>query len=645
MSINNFSSDKPNKVKKSILRIPLDRFFPSGTYRREKMSNIYHRLLKKSKSPDLSLSDFKKWIQINEPSTADLQNQRNESACWDYQPLISIVIPIYKTPIDILVATLNSVINQSYSNWELCIANGSPENEKINRILTNYSSNDRRFKIKTLAANRGIAANTNEAIHLATGQYVGFLDHDDLLAPFALYSVAEVIREIPDCDLIYSDEDKIDKKGKSRFNPFFKPAFSPDFLRSCNYICHFLTIRKSLGDQLGWIRDGFEGAQDYDLILRCTEKSEKIVHIPKILYHWRVLPGSTALTVDSKSYASDSGIKALSDHLTRVHRTGNILPGPSPTTYIVDYSIHNQPLVSIVILHTGSFENLRKCFSSILNRTSYPNFEILIAVNDADHSIEFPLYETLTTDQRIKIIPYQDSYKFSNINNYAVQFAKGTVLLFLDENTEIITPCWIEQMLKLLLRPDVGTVGAKLINKNNTIHHAGILIRSDDAISFYSSDVHRTNPGYQLSLSLPRNVTAVCGSCFMTRKEVFDEIGGFSCEFTHSYRDIDFCMKCLQAGYLNVWTPFAELTFSKESEKEIVSGNKTMREDLHSDIQLFQKKWQREILDGDFYYNPNLRLDQPPEINLGQIDFRPRIVDINQQQSDEKYRFSRLNSR
>jgi len=218
-------------------------------------------------------------------------------------------------------------------------------------------------------------------------------------------------------------------------------------------------------------------------------------------------------------------------------------------------------------------------------------------------------------------------------------------LLFLDENTEIITPCWIEQMLKLLLRPDVGTVGAKLINKNNTIHHAGILIRSDDAISFYSSDVHRTNPGYQLSLSLPRNVTAVCGSCFMTRKEVFDEIGGFSCEFTHSYGDIDFCMKCLQAGYLNVWTPFAELSFSKESEKEIVSGNKTMREDLHSDIQLFQKKWQREILDGDFYYNPNLRLDQPPEINLGQIDFRPRIVDINRQQSDEKYRFSRLNSR
>lgn len=645
MSINYSSTDQSNKTKKSILRILLDRFFPSGTYRREKMSNIYHRSLKKSKSPDLSLSDFKKWIRNNEPSTTDLMIQRNESANWTYHPLISIVIPIYKTPINILIATLNSVINQSYPNWELCIANGSPENEEISRVLTNYASNDRRFKIKTLTANRGIAANTNEAILLATGEYIGFLDHDDLLAPFALYSVAEVIREMPDCDLIYSDEDKIDIKGTSRFNPFFKPAFSPDFLRSCNYICHFLTINKSLGDQLGWIRDGFEGAQDYDLILRCSEKSKKIVHIPKILYHWRVLPGSTALTVNSKSYAANSGMKALSDHLARIRRSGNILPGPSPTTYIVNYSVPNQPFVSIILLHNGSSENLKKCLSSILNRISYSNFEILIVVNEMDRSAGFPHYETLSTDQRIKIIPYQDSYNFSNGNNYAVRFAKGTVFIFLDENTEIITPCWIEQMLKLLLHPDVGTVGAKLINKNNTIHHAGILIRSDDAISFYSSGVHRTNPGFQLSLSLPRNVTAVCGSCFMTRKEVFDEVGGFSNEFAHSYGDIDFCMKSLRSGYLNVWTPFAELSFSKASEKEIVSGNKTIRKDLHLDKQLFLKKWRQEILDGDFYYNPNLRSDQPPEINLGQIDPRPRVVDINRHQSEEKYRFSRLNSR
>jgi len=321
--------------------------------------------------------------------------------------LISIVMPIYKTPLKILVETIESVLNQDYKYFELCIANGSPKDYKIASLLENYSKKDPRIKVRNLDQNLGIAGNTNAAIEIAEGDFIAFLDHDDILAPFALSAVVNALQQFPDTDVFYSDEDKLNEDGTFRYGPFFKPAYSPDFLHAVNYICHLLVIRKSLGDQIGWLRDSFEGAQDFDLTLRAIEKARYVTHIPLILYHWRAMKGSTALSLDSKSYATTSGIKAIQEHIGKLGIEGKVIQGPFPTSYQIVYNkFKKEPLISIIIPNHNHPEDLTKCIDSIINYSTYKNIEVLIIENNSTDENIFNIYKKLETYGNIKILEY-----------------------------------------------------------------------------------------------------------------------------------------------------------------------------------------------------------------------------------------------
>jgi GT2 family glycosyltransferase len=581
---------------------PFRRVFPIGSIQRNFVSKIKgvftNKTAKKNK--------YYKWINNNEPTDKELEKQRIISSSFAYQPLISIIIPVYNTPIHILKEALNSVIIQTYPRWQICIANGSPDNQEINAVLESYKTNhENKILYKNLDGNEGIAGNTNAAIAMATGEFVGFLDHDDTLAPFALYAIVNAINEEPSADLLYSDEDKISADSKNRNNPFFKPAFSPDYLRAINYICHLVVVRKTLGDKLGWIRHGFEGAQDFDLVLRVTEKARSIVHIPQILYHWRTIKGSTAQSIDAKGYATESGIKAVKEHLQRNKLAGQVIEGPVPTSYRVVLEITQKPLISIIIPNCDHTNDLLQCVESIINISTYSNYEIIIVENNSTDQSTFNLYSELDKDKKISILFNNDPFNYSRINNLAAKHAKGQVLLFLNNDTEVISSTWIEEMLQHALRPEIGFVGAKLYYPDNTIQHAGVSIGYDGIPWHLYLHEPRESFGYGLSLQAVRNVTALTGACFMIRKEVFDKIGGFDEIFVLAFGDVDICLKSIQNGYLNIWTPFAEL-YHFESKTRGYEDTYQKKDRLANEIQLLRHKWFGNPIFIDPYYNPNL---------------------------------------
>ncbi|HEY5158460.1 MAG TPA: glycosyltransferase, partial [Anaerolineales bacterium] len=389
-----------------------------------------------------TLTDYDKWITANEPSSADLTAQLVKVKDFDYKPLISVVVPVWNTPAKILDQTIRSVVDQTYDKWELCIADGN-SNPETKEVLSYWAKKDLHIKVKFLDENKGIAVNSNEALSLAQGEFVAFLDHDDLLAPFALFEDVLALQQYPNADLIYSDEDLISSDSKKRFGPHFKPAFNPDLLRSINYITHFMVIRKTLGDKIGWLRNGYEGAQDYDLTLRAVEWAREVVHIPKVLYHWRHWPSSTTNTPNAspiaKKYADESGKKALKEHLERCGLNGVVEDGPDPTTYQVRYSIIDHPLVSIIILNRDHPEDLHKCILSIRNKSTYENYEIIVVEKASREEQTFRLYNEFKEDPSIRIIEYKEPFNFSSANNFAVGHALGDILLFLNNDTEVIS--------------------------------------------------------------------------------------------------------------------------------------------------------------------------------------------------------------
>jgi len=571
--------------------------------------------------PDL----FQTWIVNNEPSRDELDRQRREFAGMPAAPLISIITPVYNISSAILRETIDSVLAQTYPRWELCLSHAGPEDGEIGAVLDEYARQDARIKVKTLEANRGIAGNSNACIDMARGDFVAFLDHDDVLAPFALFSVVRAIQDDPACDLLYSDEDKISPDGKTRFFPFFKPAFSPDYLWTNNYICHFLVLRKSVGDRVGWLRDGFEGAQDYDLLLRAVEKSRTIAHIPQILYHWRALAGSTALSIDAKEHASSAGLRALREHLDRIGLQGEAVPGPAPTSYQVVHGMRETPLVSIMIPNCDHVEDLRHCLESFLEQSTYRHFEIIIIENHSQEATTFRFYEDLLKDDRIRLLKYDDPFNFSLINNFAAAQAKGDVFLFLNNDTEAINSDWLERMLEHVVRPEVGVVGAKLYYPNDTIQHAGVIIGHGGIAghAYYGSE--RSSFGHGLGLKVTRNVSAVTGACLMLRKSVFFEIGGFSPDFKLAFGDIDFCLKIKRAGYLAVWTPYAEL-YHHESKTRGYEDTPEKNRRFQEEIRRFQECWADELAKKDEFYNPNLTLFHSSyEINPETTPAAPRM--------------------
>jgi GT2 family glycosyltransferase len=563
---------------------------------------VYYLFKKVTKSgvctPD---QHYQLWITRNEPDEAEIDHQTQIK--FSYEPLISIVTPTYNTPEEFLIDMLESVLKQTYAKWELCLADGASQKNHVKDILETYSRKNRRIKVKFLSENKGIVGNSNEALALTTGEFIGLLDHDDILAPFALFEVVKHINDSVQVDYLYSDEDKISQDGLIRFAPHFKPDWSPDTLRSMNYPTHFSVFRKSLLDQIGGFREGFDGSQDYDLILRASEKANKIVHIPKVLYHWRVHERSTATNILSKGYAYDSAKKALQEHLNRTRLQGNVEGAELLGFYKVTYLIKKSPTVSIIIPNTNPVNNLERCVISILKKSHYRNFEILIVESESRKKEAWILHKKLAVTDRLRIVEWKQSVSYSAIYNFALNYAKGEMLLFLHNDTRVITADWLERMLEHAIRKEVGTVGAKLYYSDYTIQHAGLIIGLCGPVGHAYKSFPGNSNGYMGRLKIIQNVSAVTAACLMIRKDVFQEVGGFDDRFRFTFYDADLCVKIREKGYVIVWTPYAEFYhYESKTEKNADTLEKPMK--FEWEKALFQQKWKEVIERGDPYYNP-----------------------------------------
>jgi len=532
---------------------------------------------------------YARWIAANERTHREPDLAR--------RPLISVVVPAYNTPQPFLDAMVRSVVLQSYRNWELCVADAGG---------ISLTSADPRVRVTKLSENRGIAGNTNAALGLATGEYVAFLDHDDTLAPFALAEVAAVINQYPDADLIYSDEDKLDESGR-RVDPTFKPDWSPDLLRTHNYVCHLLILKRTLVEQLGGLRTGFDGAQDYDLVLRASEVARRIVHIPKVLYHWRLHPQSTAQNTSSKQYLVDAGRRALAEHVERCGEAAGVHPAAKPGEYHVVYHLPRRPLVSVLIPNRDAAQMLGRCLES-LNASGYGNIEILVLENGSTQDDTFAFYRQL--DERgVRVIAWKRPFNYAAVNNFGAAHARGDVLLFLNNDVEGINPDWLEAMVTHAVRPQIGAVGAKLLYADGTIQHAGVVL----GMGGVAGHVHLRFPGhaegYLGRLRRVQNVAAVTGACLMTRRDVFERVGGFDERFVLAYNDVDFTMQVRALGYRVLWTPEAEL-YHLESKTRGYEDDPVKRERFHREFDLFRRKWAKELEAGDPFFNRNFRLDR-----------------------------------
>lgn len=522
----------------------------------------------------------------------------------------SIVVPLYNTPEQVLKEMIESVISQTYSSWELCIADGSDKEHKyVRNICSQYAKKDSRIRYKKLKENLGISENTNACIEMSTGEYIGLFDHDDLLHPSSLFYYMQAICD-KDADFIYCDEDKFENNNGKFFEPHFKPDFAIDNLRANNYICHFTVFKKELLNKTGLFRKDFDGSQDHDLTLRLIENAKNIVHIPMILYHWRVSNNSVALDPYSKPYTITAGINAVSDHLNRCGIEAEVSSSiVHPNIYRIKYKIEDDYLVSIIIPNKDQVEILKKCVESILNKTTYQNYEILIIENNSVEKSTFEYYDSLKENSKIKIIECKTSGKFnySYINNFGVKYANGEYILFLNNDVEIITENWIEEMKMYAQRKDVGAVGAKLYYPDDTIQHGGVILGLGGIAGHSHYKVNRNDAGYMGKLFFAQNMTAVTGACLMMRRSVFEEIHGFNEEFAVAFNDVDLCMRIREKGYLICWTPYAEL-YHYESISRGLEDTPEKQERFAGEIGLFQKLWGKELENGDPYYNPNLPL-------------------------------------
>ncbi|MCR5294306.1 MAG: glycosyltransferase family 2 protein [Lachnospiraceae bacterium] len=548
------------------------------------------------------------WIKKHLPSERLLARQRAEK--FDPAPLFSIVVPLYKTPEQYLTELVDSVLAQSYANWELILSDGSGENSPLTKMLERLPARDKRIRILKNERQLHIADNTNEAIKAARGDYIVFADHDDLLTPDALYENAAAVRKDPEAELLYSDEDKIGIGGKY-MQPNLKPDFDPDFLTSVNYICHLLVVKRSLLDAVGLLNPEFDGAQDYDFILRCTEIAKSIVHIPRILYHWRFFEGSTAANPESKAYAFDAGKRAVEAHYARLGWPAEVEKGEYPGLYRTRFHWGTTPRVSILIPNKDHIGDLEKCLASIDRGRVYPDLEIIIIENNSTEAETFAFYKELEAkDPRVKVVYYESNgtFNYSAINNFGAKAATGSLLFLLNNDTEFISEDVIGEMAGYLGRDDVGAVGARLYYEDNTIQHAGVIVGWGGIAGHAFVNQKRGESGYQHRIICQQDLSAVTAACLMVKKSVFEEIGGLSEELAVAFNDIDFCMKIRKAGYLIVYDPFAELYHYESKSRGLDQGNPEKVRRFQSEMAVFQKRWPEILRDGDPYYNPNLSM-------------------------------------
>lgn len=536
------------------------------------------------------------------------RREQEENAQFPKNIKFSVLVPLYNTPESFLKAMIESVQAQTYKNWELCLADGSDsEHSFVGEICKKYADGDKRIKYEKLERNLGISENTNACIRMATGEYIALFDHDDLLHPSALYEVMRAICE-HGTDFIYTDENTFSEEPRDAYNPHFKPDFSPDTLRSYNYICHLSVFSRELLDSVGYFRSEYDGSQDYDLILRLTEKAKKVFHIRKILYYWRAHKNSVAQDVGAKPYTVAAAKKALAAHLERCGLKGEVLDSSVPTTYHIKYEIDENPLISVIIPNKDHTDDLDICLKSLYEKSSYKNFEVIIVENNSSEKETFEYYEALTQKHgNIKIVTWKGKFNYSAINNFGESCAKGEYILLLNNDVEIINGSCLEEMLMFAQRKDVGAVGAKLYYSDDTVQHAGVILGLGGTAGHAHKHFGRSHPGYMARASIAQNLTACTAACLMMRRDVFDEIGGLDEEFEVAFNDVDLCMKIRKKGYLVVFTPYAEL-YHYESKSRGNDSTPEKLERFRGEIDRFKEKWQKQLDDGDPYYNPNLTL-------------------------------------
>lgn len=533
--------------------------------------------------------------------------KQNVQICYEIAPLFSIITPLYNTPSSFLEEMLQSVFAQSYKKWELILINASPENEELTKKLNAIT--DSRVRIITLEKNYGIAENTNRGINQAEGDFICFFDHDDVLEPETLLRYWTFLHKHPDAEVLYCDEDILKESGEYDY-PHFKPDFSIDLLRVHNYITHFLVVKAGLAKN-NLLDSTYDGAQDYDFILRISEITDKIYHIPEVLYHWRASDTSTAKNSDNKKYAIEAGRHALEQHLKRCDLPADVSAGVAPFFYNVRYKIEKNPLVSIIIPNKDHVKTLNKCITSIQEKTTYSNCEIIIVENNSTEDATFKYYQEIEKKwDNVHIIFWPYQFNYSKINNFGAKSAGGDYLILLNNDTEVITPNWIENMLGYCQRSEVGVVGAKLLYPDNTVQHAGIKIcecitpaESGGPVHIFSQ-IDKNEPGYMRRASIPQNVTAVTAACLMTKKSIFQDLGGLDEEFTVAYNDVDYCLRVQALGKSIVFNPDAEL-YHHESLSRGLDNEETGLKNYArflSEQGLLRKKWSKVLALPDPYH-------------------------------------------
>lgn len=585
-----------NKIQK------LKRFWQERGVRR-----VFRFLFQRSTSQIRNRIAYKQWIEKNRLTKQDIASAAQQIDKWDLRPKFSVIMPVYNVEAKLLEKAIESVLNQIYPEWELCIADDTSPKPHIRSILNHYSKLDSRIKVVFRTENGNISAASNSALELATGDYIALLDHDDELAIDALFENAKLINQHPEAEFIYSDEDKIDTKG-NRFASCFKPDWSPEYFYSCMYTCHLGIYRTSIIREIGGFKSEYNGSQDYDLVLRVVEKTKNIYHIPKILYHWRTIPSSTASGSQAKPWAYTAGRKALQAMLERSSYPGRVEETPNAGIYRVRRDIVDEPLISIIIPSAGkkidtpkgSLCLVENCISSVEQLSTYPNYEIIVV--DGYDIPESTLQKIAAP--KVQIVRCAEPFNFSMRINIGATTAKGQFLLLLNDDTQVITPDWLESMLELAQQTEIGAVGAKLLLPDRKIQHVGvILLEGDPCHAFYGFDSE--HPGYYCSNIVIRNYLAVTAACLMIRQEVFQQLGGLDEEFPLNYNDVDLCLKAHQAGYRNVVTPYAQLIHyeSASRHKGITPGEWSQ----------LNNKWNSyfKTLAADPYYNPNLSYKAP----------------------------------
>ena len=567
----------------------------------------------KKKLTGKEYADYDTWFRIMRVSRQELFAQRKTK--FSYAPKFSVVVPLYHTPAKFLKDLVRSMMYQSYANWELCLVNASPENVHLTSLLENWAMRDKRIRVIRLEKNLGIAQNTNAGIEASAGEFIAFLDHDDFLEPDALFCYVDALNKDKTIDVFYSDEDKTDEYAAHYFYPHFKSDFNIDLLHANNYMCHFLAVRKSLVDTVGGLNEKFDGAQDYDFVLRLTENTKKIYHCPRILYHWRCSNQSTAANQGNKMYAIHAGKAALNAHYKRLGWNARAQEGAVDGWYQTKFTLKEEPLVSILIPNKDHTDDLDVCLNSFFERADYQNYEFIIIENNSVLPETFAYYEKIEKEHdNVKVVYWEAGFNYSAINNFGFKFAKGDYIMLLNNDVELITPDIFQSMLGFCMRPEVGIVGAKLLYNDHTVQHAGVLVGAGGLADHVFKGIHEDDPGYMGRAISSQDVSAVTAACLLVKRSVYEEVGGLEEEFQVAFNDVDFCLKVRKAGYLIVYDADVKL-FHYESKSRGMEDTTDRFIRFGNEMMLLNSKWDILSTFVDPYYNPNLSYLEYYKIN------------------------------